>query len=203
MRGNYTYSKLEDDENFTNPFNNAYNWGIANTNIPNVFHFSAVWETPHLLKGLAGVAVNGWELTGITTWQNGFLFTITSGVDNSLSAVGGDRADFTGASIGQAVLSGQSHAQEIVRFNTSLFTRNAIGTFGNSPRNALRGPRLFDQDFAAMKNFNIVEKMRLQFRAEFFNLFNNVNFNSPGTTVGTGSFGKITGAAAPGFCSSA
>ncbi|MEO7145519.1 MAG: TonB-dependent receptor [Bryobacteraceae bacterium] len=198
LRANYTYSKLEDDENFTNPFNNAYNWGIANTNVPNVFHFSAVWETPHLVNGPAGIAVNGWELTGITTWQNGFPFTIASGVDNSFSAVGSDRADFTGASIAQAVLSGQSHAQEILKyFNTSLFARNAVGTFGNSPRNALYGPRLFNQDFAAMKNFNLVEKMRLQFRAEFFNLFNNVNFNNPGTSVGTGSFGKITGVGSP------
>ncbi|MGH9666753.1 MAG: hypothetical protein ACRD9L_20205, partial [Bryobacteraceae bacterium] len=198
LRANYTFSKLEDDENFSNPFSNAYNWGIANTNIPNVFHFSAVWQTPRVAHGLAGVVANGWELSGITTWQNGFPYNVASGADNSFSGIGGDRADFTGSSIGEAVLGGQSHAREIQQyFQTSLFAKNAIGTFGNSPRNALKGPGFFGQDFAALKNFDVIESVHVQFRAEFFNLLNNVNFNAPGATVGTGSFGKITGAGSP------
>ena len=203
LLANYTFSKKEDDYGpdgtVTDPFYRALDWGISKDNVPNVFRLSAVWQTPHLTaSALAGALVNGWELTGITTWQDGFPFTVFSGVDNSLSGIGADRAEFTGSNIGQAVLGGQSTAQEIKQyFNTSLFTSNPIGTFGNSPKNALRGPDLFNQDFAAIKNFNPIEALKLQFRAEFFNVFNNVNFSKPGSTVNSGSFGQITSAASP------
>jgi hypothetical protein len=72
-----------------------------------------------------------------------------------------------------------------------------VGTFGNSGRNILRGPRYFNTDLGLIKNTSIAEQVRLQFRAEFFNLFNNVNFNNPGATVGTPGFGRITGARDP------
>jgi len=112
--------------------------------------------------------------------------------------VGGDRADFIGTDLEQARLRGQSHAQMVDRFfNTSLFTVNAIGTFGNSGRNILLGPRSFNTDLGVIKNTGLTEAIKVQFRAEFFNLFNNVNFNNPGTTVGTPGFGRITSARDP------
>jgi hypothetical protein len=148
LRANYTFSKMEDDEGttnvgvgVTNPFNNAYNWGISAANVPSVFHLSALWETPRLAGGTLGVIANGWELTGITTWQNGFPFMIYSGVDNSFTGIGYDRAQFTGTNIQQAVLGDRSHGQMVQQyFNTSLFTVNPVGTFGNMPTNALVGP---------------------------------------------------------------
>jgi hypothetical protein len=82
-------------------------------------------------------------------------------------------------------------------FDTSLFTFNAVGSFGNSGRNILRGPSLFNANVGLLKGTNITERVKLQFRAEFFNIFNNVNFNNPGTTVGTPGFGKITSAKDP------
>jgi hypothetical protein len=74
---------------------------------------------------------------------------------------------------------------------------NAIGTFGSSGKNVLRGPRFFDTDLGLLKDFAIVERVRLQFRAEFFNAFNNVNFGMPGNFLGTGSTGQITSANSP------
>jgi len=94
-------------------------------------------------------------------------------------------------------------------FNTSLFTVNAVGTYGNAPRNMLANPGFFNIDMAVLKYFPINERMQFQFRAEFFNLLNNVNFTVPGlgsanpnqsaagNIVGTGSFGKLTFAADP------
>ena len=112
--------------------------------------------------------------------------------------MGRDRADFIGTSIGQAVRSGLSHAAEIQKFfNTSLFVPNAIGTFGNSGKDILRGPRSFDTDMALIKNTKLVERLTLQLRGEFFNVFNNVNFGAPGATVGTPAFGEITSAGNP------
>ena len=67
---------------------------------------------------------------------------------------------------------------------------NAAGTFGNSGRNILRGPRSFNTDLGVIKNTNLTDRLKLQFRAEFFNVFNNVNFNGPGSTVGTPGFDR-------------
>jgi hypothetical protein len=134
----------------------------------------------------------------LTTWQNGFPFGVASGLDNAFTGTGGQRADFIGTDLGQLKLSGQSHAQQIQRFfNTSLFVPNAIGTFGNSGRNILRGPRFFSTDLGLIKDTNITERVKVQFRAEFFNVFNNVNFSDPGATVGTPGFGRITSAMDP------
>jgi len=82
-------------------------------------------------------------------------------------------------------------------FNVSAFVPNAIGTFGNSGKNVLRGPRFFDTDMGLLKNFRIVERATLQFRAEFFNAFNNVNFGQPQNYLGSSATGQITSAGNP------
>ena len=213
LLANYTWSKAQDDAGpVVNPFDiRNFGWGDSTTDLPNVFHLSAVWELPHApLRGWLSQIVNGWELTGIHSWQNGFRFTVYSGVNNSFTAVGNDRADFTGTSIRQAILGDRSHGQMVQQyFNTSLFTVNAVGTFGNFPRNLLENPGLFNIDMGAIKYFPVSEKIKVQFRTEFFNLLNNVNFTVPGlgsanpnqsaagNRVGTGSFGKLTLAADP------
>ena len=68
-------------------------------------------------------------------------------------------------------------------FNPAAFTYNAIGTFGNSPRNFLIGPNYADVDLGLVKSFPIkigpfAETQQIDFRAEFFNLFNRANFNN-------------------------
>lgn len=115
------------------------------------------------------------ELTAITNWSSGLPFSVFSNVDNSLSGVGSDRADYIG---GPSSLDPNRPHGELVKehFNVAAFVPNAIGTFGNSGKNILRGPRTFDTDLGLLKNFAIVERISLQFRAEFFNAFNNVKF---------------------------
>ena len=164
------------------------------------FKFSGIWQIPHLgLKGPADKVINGWELTSVTTWRSGFPLGPYSGLDNSFSGNGGDHADFIGTSLSQAQLSsGRSHGQQIQEwFNTALFVPNAIGTFGNTAKNILRAPRSFNTDFGLLKNIPIRERVALQFRAEFFNIFNNVNFGYPDNTVTDGTFGQITSASDP------
>jgi hypothetical protein len=82
-------------------------------------------------------------------------------------------------------------------FNVSAFAPNAIGTFGDSGKNILRGPRFFDTDLGLLKNFALLERMSLQFRAEFFNAFNNVNFGQPQNYLGSSQTGQITSAGSP------
>ena len=82
-------------------------------------------------------------------------------------------------------------------FDTSKFTANAVGTFGNSGRDNLRGPRFFNTDLSVVKNTKVTERVSLQFRAEFFNVFNNVNFRPPTTNAASAQFGRISAAADP------
>ncbi len=202
LLANYTRSRMLDDQSpngangRTDPFNRALDYGVSSDDFPNVFNFSATWQLPATpFRGLAARLVNGWELTAITNWRSGIPYSIFSNVDNSLSGVGSDRADYIG---GPAMLSGQSRAAFLQEaFNVSAFVPNAIGTFGNSGKNILRGPRFFDTDMGLLKNFAVVERVAVQFRAEFFNVFNNVNFSNPQNYLGSTSTGQITSAGNP------
>ncbi|PYV92856.1 MAG: hypothetical protein DMG05_03310 [Acidobacteria bacterium] len=202
LLANYTWSKTVDDYNHSNPFNRHFDYGRSDDDISHTLNVSGIWQLPKMnVSGLANGLLNGWALTSIMVWRAGFPFSIYSGLDNSFSGVGLDRADFVGSDIHAAQLdSGRPHGQLISEFfDTSLFVPNAIGTFGNTGKNILRGPRFFNTDFGMLKNTRITERAALQFRAEFFNLFNNVNFNQPDNYVsdGPGVFGGIFSAKDP------
>jgi hypothetical protein len=197
LLANYTWSKKIDDigmlyGRMTDPFNRAFDRGLANDDVPHNFRFSNVWEIPRFGGNRSfDRLLNGWMLNSIVTWQSGLPFTVTSGQDNSFSGIGADRADFFG---GKATLdSGRSHGELISEFfDISKFTVNRVGTFGNAGKNVLFGPRLFNTDFNIVKNTRITERVNIQLRGEFFNLFNNVNFKNPNANVSSGAFGKIT-----------
>ncbi|MCZ2154589.1 MAG: carboxypeptidase regulatory-like domain-containing protein [Bryobacterales bacterium] len=194
---NYTWAKRLDDVGWTNPFNRRFDYGISNDDVAHAFHFANTYMLPQLKRGgFAGGILNGWSLNSIITWQGGFPINIVSGVDNAFTGTGSQRADFLG---GNASLdSGRSHGELITRwFDTSKFTPNAVGTFGNTGRNVLRGPRMFNTDFSVMKDTRMTERATIQFRAEMFNLFNNVNFGGPNTNQSNSNFGRITSAGDP------
>ncbi len=195
VMGNYTFSRRRDDLGWTNPFDRRFNYGLADDDIAHNFKLANVWEIPS--GGLTGVAsrvLGGWQLNSIWTWRSGFPFSIYSGNDNALSGGGGDRADIVAP--GSAQLDyGRSHAAMAQQwFDVSKFGQNATGTFGNSERNLLRGPRAFNIDLGIVKNIGMTESSSVQFRAEAFNALNNVNFGMPDTTQSSGTFGQIFGA---------
>jgi hypothetical protein len=112
--------------------------------------------------------------------------------------MGADRADLSGiTNPKQAELStSRSHTAEINEwFNTNDFAPNAVGTFGNTGKNILRGPRYFDADVAAIKTTNLTARVSLELRAEGYNVFNNVNFGNPDGILTDTGFGTITGLA--------
>jgi len=177
-----------------------FDYGPSDDDLSKTFKINGEYMVPRIsLPKAVDKIVNGWELSGTVSWQTGFPFTIFSGADNSLSGMLGDRADLAVASVQQAVLgSGRSHAAEVQEwFNTSAFVPNALQTFGDTGKNILRGPRFFDADLAAVKNAKITERLSMEFRAEFFNAFNNVNFGRPdGNLADIGAtYGEITGLA--------
>ena len=73
--------------------------------------------------------------------------------------------------------------------------RIAAGRTGNAGRNSLFGPHFWNVDFSLFKDVPITERFKAQFRAEFFNILNRVNFGLPGSTVGSPTYGVITSAA--------
>jgi hypothetical protein len=82
-------------------------------------------------------------------------------------------------------------------FNTAAFVpvaQDPLGSYGNAGRGLISGPAFSNTDFSVLKNFRIREQMKLQFRAEMFNVFNQVNFRNPDTTETDGTFGQILGA---------
>jgi hypothetical protein len=193
---NYTFSKTLDDTGWPNPYARD-NYGLSSEDIRHNFKVSNLWEIPApQFTGALGKILRGWALNSIWTWQSGFPMTISSGRDNSFTGVGQDRADYLG---GEADLgSDRPHGEMVLRyFDTTRFAPNALGTFGNSGKNILRGPKFFNVDFGLVKVTNLSERTALHFRAEFFNLFNNVNFQLPNTNQSSGQFGRITGALSP------
>ncbi|MBI3695392.1 MAG: TonB-dependent receptor [Acidobacteria bacterium] len=189
---NYTWSKNIDDVSAANPFNRGISRGLANFDVPHNFKFSNLWEVPKLhVSPAAGKLLNGWQVNSILVRQSGFPFTVSSGVDNSFSGVGGDRADYIG---GSAKLSdSRALADKLVQwFDTSRFVVNAPGTFGNSGRGILRGPGFFNTDLGVLKSTGITERVNLQFRAEFFNVFNHPNFRLPTSNISSSQRGRIT-----------
>ena len=165
-----------------------------------VFRLSGNYALPHApIKGITDKVVNGWNLSYITNWQSGFPFTAFAEDDNSYSAMGNDRPDITVANISQTKLStGRSHSALINEwFNIADFEQNAIGTYGNIGKNSLRGPRLFTTDFALLKNGKVGEVVSYEFRAEFYNAFNNVNFGAPDAGLQDSDFGQISSANDP------
>ena len=199
---NYTFSKSIDEGSNdssapSNPYNIRADRAVSDFNLPNKFGGSFVWDLPgkaihtRLLRAIAG----GWELNGIITLQSGLPFSVTSGVNNSGSNVGADRANLVGD---PSLPGGRSTAQMLQEyFNTAAFVVNTPGTFGNAGRNILIGPNMKNVDCGLFRNFPIRERYKIQFRAESFNLFNHPNFNNPNASVSASTFGTITAAGSP------
>jgi len=208
IEANYTWSKSIDEfsedttpgqsSSIRIPYDRRAGRAVSDFDTTHRFVASWVWALPKLESSHPFVrgAFGGWETSGIATIRSGMPYSILSGSDRSLSGVGGDYADV----IGNPNLSGDRSKQEKLAryFNTQAFTVAALGTFGNAPRNFLRGPGSVNFDLSAVKSFPVHERVRMQFRAEAFNVFNRANFSNPFATANNAArFGRIESAASP------
>jgi hypothetical protein len=180
-----------------NPFNLNSSRGVADFDQALRITGSVNYQFPKFhVNSAAGAIINGWQTNAIVTSQSGLPLTITSGVDNSLSGIGNDYATYTGVS--PARPAGVSKLAEW--FNPLAFTKNPLPTangnvqsFGNVPRNSLRGPAYEDTDISLFKDFLGEHRVHGQFQAETFNAWNHTNLANPGTSVSSsGTFGVIT-----------
>ncbi len=134
----------------------------------------------------ADLALGGWQLNGIVIMQTGLPYTPGHAGANTGGA-DGSRPDF----LRDATL--PSDQRTLQRwFDPGAFSTPAIYTFGNLGRNTLYGPGRWNADSSLFKDFAITEQVKLQFRAEAFNLFNHPQFGQPNATIGTGAAGTIT-----------
>ena len=153
------------------------------------FVTSWVLDVPDVETTNAAVraVLNGWQVTGIVQFQTGAPYTITSGTDISRDGIGGDRAKTTGVSMDPP-----EGSEQTVWFNPAAFAAGDVGTFGTVDKGAYFGPSTYYWDMGLSKNVRFSDDMSVQFRAEFFNIFNNVNFANPATAVNGAGFGRIT-----------
>jgi hypothetical protein len=210
---NYTFSKALDTVTAANtaytgpigdPFDIKWNYGISDQNHTNVWVTSFVYQTPSLSRYnyFARAALGNWQTSGIFTLQSGTPFSVTpggscaNGGNPSYSEDGADRTDLVrGQTFGQMQGSKGHWLNEY--FNTAAFACNALGTFGDSGRNILTGPRYNNWDLGFAKNFPIKERFRFQFRWEMFDAMNTPHFSNPGAAVGSGGYGVINSLALP------
>jgi hypothetical protein len=159
------------------------------------FVFSSVYDLPKFYDGESRVvraAANGWQTSGILVLQTGLPYTVICSDGETYN----NRADLTGAPI--ITSSGSTVNRLNDYFNPAAFSCGANAPpFGDSPRNFLRGPGQKNVDFSVVKFFRVTERSKLEFRSEFFNIFNFVNFAQPNNNgFVPATFGRITGTVA-------
>lgn len=202
FQASYTWGKSFDDassfEGLLNPLCFRCNRALSLFDARQRFVFNYEWELPLPdYRGLTGKLVDGWTLAGILTFQSGFPVRITSQDDNELM----NSFDFEMP--GEPNLVGTFRRLDPrepgnLGFDPSVFVDPALGTIGNSARTLCCGPGINNLDFSVMKNASLSERLKLQFRAENFNLANHAQFFNPdGITTDGSEFGKVKRARDP------
>jgi hypothetical protein len=200
----YTYSKSLDDssgygEQF-NPVNSSLSTGLSAFDSTHNFVVSYNYLLPFDAFGGPSRLTSGWALSGITRFATGLPVTLVETDDNSLlgTAFGGpivlpvDTPDQVAPLVKMNPRNTSSHYY----FNPSAFASSAIGVEGDARRRFFHGPGINNFDTALVKDTKISELVNLQFRAEWFNIFNHTQFATPSGIL-SGSFGQVTQAAAP------
>jgi hypothetical protein len=189
-------AQIQDNDNI------AGERSLSQSDVPQRFVVSYVVDLP-VGRGKAFLSnlnrpvdevLGGWGVNGITTIQSGFPLAI-SAASNPLSqfGFGSLRPNVSG----NKSITGSAQNRVNEWFNTSAFSQPDTFSLGNEPRldPLLRSAGIANWDFAAFKRIPITEKINLQFRAEFFNLFNRVQFAPPNgscCTLNNSQFGVVT-----------
>ncbi len=192
-----------------NPFDTRPERGPSSFDVTQGFNGSLFQDLHadrlNLLEHVSKKVTGGWQILAIGSIQTGSPFTIYSGIQQTgVGSIGTDRPD----QIGTPVLSTNRNVREdyfgLGANNSSYFfipinvpggTGPNQGAFGSLGRNTFRGPGMHNLDFAVIKDTPFLigkEVMSLQFRAEFFNVFNIVNFGLPSNIVLGPGFGEIS-----------
>jgi hypothetical protein len=208
----YTFSKNFADfvDNLTGGSTpaNAYNYSLERSfspfDVTHRFVGNALYALPIGKGGLilnndsmASRMIGGWQLNGVLTLQSGLPFSVSA---PDASATGGSHASrancigdpFAGATTDPTQLAGATAPGFFL--NPAAFSLPTTGTFGTCAPRAFHGPGIENLDMSIFKTFAVTERYRVEFRSEFFNTFNHVNFGNPSANAAPASlptFGKL------------
>lgn len=204
VQGTYTFSRSLDivsnmaiGAQAPQPFNLASERGLANFHRQHVGSISAIYDLPRLTKqsALVRYALGSWQLNGLFTAQSGAPLNVTLGSDVALSGTPNQRPDLVGI---PWLPTDRSTDQKLAAwFDRTAFARPAAGMYGNVGRNTLLGPGSSNVNLGLFKTFSPqrFERLRFQFRSEFFSVLNHPNFGDPNTNFNAGTrMGQITSA---------
>ncbi|MBI4876681.1 MAG: TonB-dependent receptor [Acidobacteria bacterium] len=193
IQASYTWSKSIDTS--TSPYNIYFPWsllrGLSGFDRRHMLVTSYVWEMPFGRKagGWQRKVLGGWQISGISSFQSGNPLTMGITGDRAGTGAGGQRPN---------VVAPLTRPKQLSQwFSTNSFAVPALGQFGNAGRGLVAGPGINNWDLSFSKRTALREGLSLQFRAEFFNLFNHAQFSGVGTTVGSATFGQVTSARDP------
>jgi Carboxypeptidase regulatory-like domain/TonB-dependent Receptor Plug Domain len=189
FNANYTWSKAITDVDTDSGDSGTIGYfldrgrerAVAGFDRTHILTFDYIYNLPKFSTALGNTGISravfdGWTISGVTRIWSGLPFTVTAN-GNPGTLGGGVRADYLGGDI--YVKDDASREW----FNAFAFGRPANGQLGNTGRNAFRGPGFTNFDVSLFKTFKFTERVNLQYRAEFFNLFNNTQWFGVNTGI--------------------
>ena len=174
-----------------NPANPDLDYSYCSSDRRHVVNLSLVAKTPEFEGNRVLHAIfSDWQASPIVRWQTGNRTSVTTGVDNALTGLGGQRAV-------QILDDPYGSGAPTQYLNRAAFTTPAAGTYSDVPPFTIVNPSNLQNDFALTRTFRLATTQAVQFRWEVFNVINHVNFNPPVTSLNSGTFGTIQTAGDP------
>ncbi|HLG59218.1 MAG TPA: TonB-dependent receptor [Vicinamibacterales bacterium] len=166
--------------------------GRCSTWRKHIFNLSASVETPRFANTAARALASGWRLSGIFRGNSGAPLTVVTGTDRALSGI-----QPTIQRANQVLDNPYGDKTTSNWLNPAAFAQPALGTYGNSIRNAFDGPGRKVVDLSIVRAFRFSNGHRVEARVEAFNAFNWFLLDNPNTTLSSATFGRITSSGDP------
>jgi hypothetical protein len=202
----YTWSHdldLAPDSNGGGTLSQQYNpsadYGNANWDVRNRVVGSLTYTLPLFAQSnfLTREVLGGWEAAAVINVQSGMPFNVVLNGDRANVGQGTQRPTFvhkpsSNCSLSNYIQGNSSLCIDSTAYSLPVDSSGGPYAFGNTTRNTLHGPGLSYENLSLMKNFAIVERLKFQFRAEAFNVFNHPSAGNPNSTFGASNFGTVS-----------
>jgi hypothetical protein len=191
---NYTWGHALDDSppifsSNSDDTNVRLDYGTTESDVKHLVSFNYIYQIPSipLVPKWLG---SGWQINGLSEMRSGLPINVTCGCDPLRVSQFTSRADYRAGGV-----SPRPNPVMVpdAQLNIQAFMAPPAGRVGNVARGAFRGPAIYNWDFSLFKKFRIRERHEIQFRSEFFNIFNTPQFNLPGSNIASAAnFGVST-----------
>src|SRR4029453_17883329 len=204
LNGNYTIGRCYGDftngnggfpqnsSGFTDPTNHALDRGYCDQDRRHLGVVTAGYQTPTFANPVARAVASNWGVSGVLNARSGSPGNVIAGGDPAFSGIAGQRP---------VKVRDNPYPSEktlLTYLDRAAFAQPAPGTFGDFPRNGVRGPGYWDINVALSRVVDLGENQNIELRLETFNLLNNFNWGNPIVNLTSGTFGRIqTQAGAP------